>query len=105
MSDFFKMSSRSQEPQPDVGARKEAVMDSIRSELALMNVQDLINKATDKCFAKCVLKPGTSLSSSDETCLSRCLDRYMEAFTIVSRTYTARINKENSQMREGISLE
>ncbi|KAN0138902.1 mitochondrial import inner membrane translocase [Lactarius tabidus] len=78
----------------DLNARKEAVMSSVRNELALANVQELINKTNDKCFAKCVTKPSTSLSGSEETCLSRCFDRYMEAFNIISRTYTARLAKE-----------
>ncbi len=68
-----------------------------------------LQKTNDKCFAKCVTKPSTSLSGSEEvrhsspdpfrhvpliiffsfasfvsrppaqTCLSRCFDRYMEA--------------------------
>ncbi|KAI6155364.1 Tim10/DDP family zinc finger-domain-containing protein [Pisolithus tinctorius] len=99
MPDFFKTSSHTQDSAQGTNARKEAVMNSIRSELALVNVQELINKATEKCFAKCVPKPGTSLTSSDEACLARCLDRYMEAFTVVSRTYTARISRESSQLR------
>ncbi|KAH7884589.1 Tim10/DDP family zinc finger-domain-containing protein [Phlebopus sp. FC_14] len=97
MSDFFKSSSSLTQ---DSAARKETVMNSIRSEIALANAQELVNKTNEKCFAKCILKPGSSLSSSDETCLTRCLDRYMEAFNIVSRTYTARISRESSQMRE-----
>lgn len=35
----------------------------------------------EKCYAKCVPKPGASLSSSEEGCLSRCSDRYLEACT------------------------
>ncbi|KIJ66767.1 hypothetical protein HYDPIDRAFT_26189 [Hydnomerulius pinastri MD-312] len=97
MSDFFKSASGSTQ---DAAARKEAVMNSVRSEIALANAQELMNKTNEKCFAKCITKPGTSLSSSDEACLSRCLDRYMEAFNIVSQTYTRRISKESSQMRE-----
>ncbi|KAI0059177.1 hypothetical protein BV25DRAFT_1829217 [Artomyces pyxidatus] len=97
MSSFFGGSS-SQPSSPsspaDAAARKEAVMNSIRGELALANAQELINKTNDKCFAKCVTKPSTSLSSSEETCLVRCLDRYMEAFNIVSRTYTTRLARE-----------
>ncbi|KAI0297282.1 Tim10/DDP family zinc finger-domain-containing protein [Multifurca ochricompacta] len=81
-------------PPKDPNARKEAVMTSVRNELALANAQELINKTNDKCYAKCVTKPSTSLSGSEETCLSRCFDRYMEAFNIVSRTYTARLAKE-----------
>ncbi|KAI6103864.1 Tim10/DDP family zinc finger-domain-containing protein [Pisolithus croceorrhizus] len=101
MPDFFKASSHTQDSaQAGTNARKEAVMNSIRSEIALVNVQELINKATEKCFAKCVPKPGTSLTSSDEACLARCLDRYMEAFTVVSKSYTARISRESSQLRE-----
>jgi len=60
MPDFFKTSSRAQDFAQgnqfmplidqfflslvlDTNVRKEAVMNSIRSELALLNVQDLIN--------------------------------------------------------------
>jgi len=72
----------------DLNARKDAVMSSVRNELALANAQELINvrgyssskhvmwrltppkshkqKTNDKCFAKCVTKPSTSLSSSEE---------------------------------------
>ncbi|KAF8622552.1 hypothetical protein AX15_006905 [Amanita polypyramis BW_CC] len=94
MSEFFKSSSP---PSADMAARKEALMNSIRSEIALLNVQELMNKGTDKCFAKCVTKPGSSLSSSEQTCLDRCLDRYMDAFTLVSRTYISRISKERQE--------
>ncbi|KAH8981602.1 Tim10/DDP family zinc finger-domain-containing protein [Lactarius hatsudake] len=87
-------SSTDAAPPKDLNARKEAVMASVRNELALANAQELINKTNDKCFAKCVTKPSTSLSSSEETCLSRCFDRYMEAFNIISHTYAARLTKE-----------
>ncbi|KAA1467415.1 hypothetical protein DENSPDRAFT_769636, partial [Dentipellis sp. KUC8613] len=80
----------------DAAARKEAIMASVRSELALANAQELVNTMNNKCFDKCVTKPSTSLSSSEETCLSRCLERYMEAFNIVSRAYTARVSKERA---------
>jgi import inner membrane translocase subunit TIM13 len=85
---------------PDLNARKEAVMASVRNELALANAQELMNvrcfacffplvfqskkktrshdcgvppsslsiiqKTNDKCYAKCVTKPSTSLSGSEE---------------------------------------
>lgn len=69
-------------------------MQSIRGEMALANAQELMSKVNEKCFQKCITKPGTSLSSSEETCLSRCMDRYLEAFNIVSKTYIARLSKE-----------
>lgn len=39
----------------------------------------------DKCFEKCVTKPSSSLSSSEQQCLSRCSDRYGEATQAVLR--------------------
>lgn len=89
-------------------------------------------KTNEKCFAKCIAKPGTSLSSSEEagapteftrkmltfshiqTCLSRCLERYLEtceslakvschaaahslAVNMISKTYSARLSREREQ--------
>nr|GAT60904.1 predicted protein [Mycena chlorophos] len=95
MADFFGGGSKSS-PQ-DNNARKEAIMDNVRNELALANAQQLMNSANERCFKACVLKPSTSLSNSEQTCLSRCLDRYMEAFTIVQNTYMARIRRERME--------
>jgi hypothetical protein len=35
-------------------------------------------QATEKCFAKCVPAPGTSLSSKEQACTERCVERYFE---------------------------
>ncbi|KAF7789788.1 hypothetical protein EIP86_000734 [Pleurotus ostreatoroseus] len=90
----FFGSGTSGTPPADTEARKKALMDSVKGEIALANAQELMNKANEKCFQKCVTKPGTSLSRSEEACLSSCLDRYMEAFNIVSRTYLNRLRQE-----------
>ncbi|KAG2145241.1 Tim10/DDP family zinc finger-domain-containing protein [Suillus clintonianus] len=96
MSDFFKSSASSSSPS-DMAAKKEAVMNGVRSEIALASAQELINKTNEKCYDKCITKPGTSLSGSEETCLSRCLERYLETFNMISKTYTARLSREREQ--------
>lgn len=50
------------------------------------DVARLVETVTDKCSAKCVTKPGSSLSASEQSCLARYQDRYMECMTVV---YTA----------------
>lgn len=40
---------------------------------------------TGKCFEKCITKPGSSLSGSESSCVSRCVDRYIEATGIIGR--------------------
>ncbi|KAH7912018.1 Tim10/DDP family zinc finger-domain-containing protein [Hygrophoropsis aurantiaca] len=98
MSEFFGLKSSSSATPSDMAMRKEAMMQNVRSEMALANAQELINKAGEKCYIKCVTKPSTSLSGSEETCLSHCLERYIEAFNVVSRSYSARIAQEKDSL-------
>ncbi|EJD49010.1 hypothetical protein AURDEDRAFT_59924 [Auricularia subglabra TFB-10046 SS5] len=49
-----------------MSAQKEAMMQQVKSEIALANAQELMNKMNEKCFARCITKPDTSLSSSEE---------------------------------------
>jgi import inner membrane translocase subunit TIM13 len=44
---------------------------------------------------KCVPKPGARLESGEQACLSKCMDRYMEAWNVVSRAYVARLQRES----------
>lgn len=48
----------------------------------------------EKCFAKCITKPSDKLYPGDEQCLSRCTQRFMEAYNVVSKTYMTRLSKE-----------
>lgn len=38
------------------------------------------------CFSRCIKKPGVKLEKADEACLARCMDRYLEAWSITSQT-------------------
>ncbi|KAN0060210.1 protein translocase subunit [Thecaphora frezii] len=76
--------------------KKEAIKQQVTSELAMANAQQLITKATEKCYIKCVPAPSSSLSSKEETCLSRCMERYFEAFNLVSSTYVRRVSNERA---------
>ena len=44
--------------------QKEALKQRVSTEIAMANAQQLISKATDKCYTKCVPTPGSSLSLS-----------------------------------------
>ncbi|ESK98275.1 tim10/DDP family zinc finger domain-containing protein [Moniliophthora roreri MCA 2997] len=101
MSDFFKNPLSSSSSPSDLNARKEAIMNQVRNELAQANAQQLMNNMNERCYKACVTKPGASLSTSEETCLARCLDRFMDTFNIVSRTYTARITRERLEEQGG----
>ena len=44
---------------------------------------------------KCINKPSITLDNSEQKCLAMCMDRYMEAWNLVSQTYTKRLGQEH----------
>ncbi|KAI8611418.1 hypothetical protein BC830DRAFT_1068824 [Chytriomyces sp. MP71] len=69
------------------------IKEQIKNELALQNYQDLVHRINTKCFAKCVTKPGTSLSGSEEACLAKCATMYIESWNLASSTYLKQVQK------------
>ncbi|EEF43480.1 mitochondrial import inner membrane translocase subunit Tim13 [Ricinus communis] len=61
------------------------LMDQVKTQLAQAYAQEFLETVRGKCFDKCITKPGSSLSGSESSCISRCVDRYIEATGIVSR--------------------
>ncbi|KIO21150.1 hypothetical protein M407DRAFT_245565 [Tulasnella calospora MUT 4182] len=101
--DFLKSGSSTSPSPSDMAAQKELIKEQVRNEIAMANAQALVNKMTETCYAKCITKPSTSLGSSDETCLGRCMERYMEAFNVVSKTYVDRMARERESARASSS--
>ena len=62
----------------------------VRNEVQQQNLQDLINKVQEKCFAKCITKPSTKLSSSEQKCLAMCMDRYVDTMGVVGKAMNER---------------
>ncbi|KFQ12061.1 Mitochondrial import inner membrane translocase subunit Tim13, partial [Leptosomus discolor] len=55
-------------------------------------------RMTDKCFRKCIGKPGGALDNSEQKCIAMCMDRYMDAWNAVSRAYNSRLQRERANM-------
>ncbi|KAJ2493039.1 protein translocase subunit [Coemansia sp. RSA 2050] len=94
MSSFGGFNSASSQGTGTV-ARKEDVMQQVKQELAMANAQELINSINRQCYKMCIPNPGTSLSSSEQASLSRCMDKYLASWDTVSRAYVARVTQEN----------
>ncbi|CAD5112611.1 DgyrCDS1824 [Dimorphilus gyrociliatus] len=76
------------------GASKEHMMDQLRQQIAVANATELLQKLSDKCFKKCVTSPGTSLGNSEQKCIAMCVDRYLDSWNVVSKSYVQRLQKE-----------
>uniref|UniRef100_A0A7M4F3N5 Translocase of inner mitochondrial membrane 13 n=1 Tax=Crocodylus porosus TaxID=8502 RepID=A0A7M4F3N5_CROPO len=74
------------------------VMEQVKVQIAVANAQELLQRMTDKCFRKCIGKPGSSLDNSEQKCIAMCMDRYMDAWNTVSRAYNSRLQRERANM-------
>jgi import inner membrane translocase subunit TIM13 len=71
------------------------LMDKIKTQVFIANAQELLQKMTEKCFKKCIVKPGTSLDSGEQKCIALCMDRYSDSYNLVAKTYSGRIQRES----------
>ncbi|KAG6554430.1 hypothetical protein Mapa_004347 [Marchantia paleacea] len=57
----------------------EHMMGQLKQQLAQAYAEEFFSTVRDKCFTKCVPKPSTSLSGSESSCITKCVERYIEA--------------------------
>ena len=77
---------------------RQRLQNAVVTQTNIMNAKYLISKVNENCFDKCIPSPGSSLSSKEQTCLSSCMEKYIEAWNVVSRTYVGRLQKEGAQL-------
>lgn len=81
------------------GLQKDELMEQVKQQIAVANAQELLTKMTEKCFKKCIVKPGTSLDNSEQKCVAMCMDRYMDAWNLVSKAYSNRLQRERQRVQ------
>lgn len=45
---------------------------------------EMSQNITQKCFEKCVSRPGSQLDTKQQSCLAMCMDRYIDTMQAVS---------------------
>jgi len=66
-----------------MSAHPDEVMARVRMQLQEQQMEELVQTLSDKCFDKCVKKPSSSLSTGEQQCIAKSMDRYMEVMTLV----------------------
>ncbi|KAJ5666714.1 Mitochondrial import inner membrane translocase subunit tim13 [Penicillium macrosclerotiorum] len=80
------------------GDIKTALLQQVQQEAAMSNARALIGKINENCFDACIPAPGSSLSSKESTCLSSCMEKYINMWNVTSRTYMARMSQESKKL-------
>ncbi|GAW26921.1 putative mitochondrial import inner membrane translocase subunit tim13 protein [Rosellinia necatrix] len=78
----------------DSEAIKSEVIRQVRTQYAMDNAKQLIDKINEHCFERCVPKPGNSLSSGEQTCFTQCMEKYMAGWNKISASYIQRLQRE-----------
>ncbi|KAL4777387.1 mitochondrial import inner membrane translocase subunit tim13 [Aspergillus nidulans var. acristatus] len=74
----------------DVQQTKANLVAQLQQEMAMANAKKLISKVNQNCFENCITAPGSSLSASESTCLSSCMEKYIQFWNAASKAYIAR---------------
>ncbi|KAJ9607290.1 protein translocase subunit [Cladophialophora chaetospira] len=74
------------------------IQSAITEQSNVSNAKQLISNVNTNCFEKCIPNPGGSLSGPEQKCLTSCMEKYIDAWNVTSRTYTARLQKESAAL-------
>lgn len=72
----------------------ELIMRQLKHQIALANAQELLANITCKCYEKCVTKPRDHLSGNERSCISLCMDRFLDSYRLCAYTYGLRLQRE-----------
>ncbi|KLJ07659.1 hypothetical protein EMPG_16885, partial [Blastomyces silverae] len=86
LSNPFSQSGSSASPQTSADV-KSAIISQVQQEANITNARSLITKVNENCFEKCIPSPGSSLSSKEQTCLTACMEKYIQLWNATSRAY------------------
>ncbi|XP_017871407.1 PREDICTED: mitochondrial import inner membrane translocase subunit Tim8 [Drosophila arizonae] len=85
MSDFENLTDNDKELQ-------EFLM--IEKQKAQVNAQ--IHEFNEICWEKCIGKPSTKLDHATETCLSNCVDRFIDTSLLITQRFAQMLQKQSS---------
>lgn len=73
----------------------QEVKKQVQTETARATIQELVEDMTDKCYSICVKKPGSGLDNYEQRCLGNCMDRFIDSYNLVTKTFTSRMDQMN----------
>ena len=78
----------------------EIAKSQVQGQMATQYLQEVMMVINNKCFNKCVTRPGPKLDDSEKVCLAKCMDRYLDTMALVSQSWIAR-NRQQAAMQGG----
>ncbi|KAH8235804.1 hypothetical protein KR038_011573 [Drosophila bunnanda] len=67
----------------------------IEKQKAQVNAQ--IHEFNEICWEKCIGKPSNKLDSATETCLSNCVDRFIDTSLLITQRFAQLLQKHGGE--------
>lgn len=109
MSDFENLSGNDKELQEflmiekqkaQVNAQVYNTLDNITFVNCTFNNNHIsfsqIHEFNEICWEKCIGKPSTKLDHATETCLSNCVDRFIDTSLLITQRFAQMLQKQSS---------
>ncbi|KAH8376063.1 hypothetical protein KR009_002635, partial [Drosophila setifemur] len=73
---------------------EQQLKEQVQQQSVMSSVQNMLSKVSGNCFRKCVDYPKGSLLGSEQRCLNLCMDRYLDSYNLVAKTFFRRLERE-----------
>lgn len=61
-------------------------------------MQTMIHKMNDICWETCMGTPGSKLDSRTETCISNCVERFIDSTLFITNRFAQLLSKQGGMM-------
>merc|ERR1719430_1762731 len=83
---------------PASGADKE-MQEFVMMETQKAQFQAQVHKLNDVCWERCVDRPSSKLDSRQETCLTNCVDRFVDVSLTITNRFAQLLQKQGGMYR------
>ncbi|XP_043261180.1 mitochondrial import inner membrane translocase subunit Tim8-like [Colletes gigas] len=97
MSDLFSSSPSFQDDKSNKEVDNE-LQEFLMAEKQKAQFQAQIHEFNDFCWEKCVDKPGSKLDGRTETCLTNCVDRFIDVSLLITNRFAQLLQKSAENM-------
>ncbi|KAK7085622.1 Mitochondrial import inner membrane translocase subunit Tim8 B [Halocaridina rubra] len=81
-----------------IGGSDSELKQFLMLEQQKAQMQTMIHKMNDICWETCMGTPGSKLDSRTETCISNCVDRFIDSTLFITNRFAQLLSKQGGMM-------
>ncbi|XP_034650096.1 mitochondrial import inner membrane translocase subunit Tim8 isoform X1 [Drosophila subobscura] len=79
----------------DLPSNDRELQEFMMIEQQKAKVHDKLHEFNEICWEKCIGKPSNKLDSATETCLTNCVDRFIDTSILITQRFAQILQKRN----------